>query len=141
MYDFHLKAQAIRAGLHIELPFDSLILAASNSRITNVRIGTRKDLRNLITGFFRTLRSDWVMLGLLDPSTGGILTVCNSGEYLGISRDQNFSEEDLADLWLVLLEIFEHWMNVRPDFQQLRTDFINWAAHRQLEKNAVTGHC
>jgi len=142
MYDIHAKANAFRAeGLHVEIPFDSLVLAASNSTIINVRIGTRKDLHNIIKGFFRTLRSDWIMLGLLDPSTWGLFTVGNSGEYLGMSRNQDLSEEFLDDLWLALRGIFEHHVSRDPDFLKLCTDFINWAAYMQLEKNSVTGHC
>ncbi len=135
MYDIHAKANAIRAeGLCVKIPFDSRVLAASNSTITNVMIGTRKDLRNIIKGFFRTLRSDWIMLGLLDPSTGGTFTVGNSGEYLGVSKNQDLCEQLLDDLWLVPRSIFEHHVSRDPDFLKLCTDFINWAAYMQLEK-------
>ncbi|MGO9122855.1 MAG: hypothetical protein ACLQPD_35200 [Desulfomonilaceae bacterium] len=143
MYDIHLKAESIRAeGLQeIELPFDSLIMAARDSKIMNVRIGTRKDFRNIIRGFFRKLPSDWVMLGLLDPSNRNFLGAGNNTGYLGLSRRQEFSEQSLDDLWLVLRSIFEHHVTRTPGFLKLCTDFINAFEYMQMLKDPPGGHC
>jgi hypothetical protein len=143
MYDIHSKANLIRAkGFDVEPPFDSLILGARNpQKIMNVRIGTRQDLRNMIRGVFRVLRSDWVMLGLLDPSNRGLLTAANNSGYLGVSRNQDLSDAFLADCWVVLRAIFEHRVTCDPDFLKLCADFINGAAYMQLVIGCVRGHC
>jgi hypothetical protein len=143
MHNLHAIAQAIRAkGLQeIELPFDSLIVGARAQEIATLRIGTRKDLRDIIGHFFKTLPSDRIMLGLIDPSDRHFPFVGDSIGVLTVSRDQDFSEEFLDDVWLVLRSFFELQVMLCPGFPKICTDFINACARIQMLRNSPKGHC
>jgi hypothetical protein len=140
MYDIQKTADLIRANgqVDVELPFESLIVYASNSKIRIAKVGTRADLRSVISGFFGTLRSDSITVGLFDPSTGGLLTIGDSDERLGISINQKLSEDFLDDLWLVLCAMFQALVILSPAFPQACADLIDWGCRRQLEKHSLT---
>jgi hypothetical protein len=143
MFDIHARSEAIRTeGLkETELPFDSLIVGAKVREIATFKIGTRKDLLDIIGHFFRTLPSDWIMLGLIDPSDRLFPFVGDSTGLLAVSRDQAFSEEFLDDVWLVLRSSFELQVTLCPDFPRICTDFINALACIQMLSKPPDGHC
>jgi hypothetical protein len=143
MHNLHAIAQAIRAkGLQeIKLPFDCLIVGAKDREIGTFRIGKRTDLRGIIGHFFKTLSSDRIMLGLIDPSDRDLPLIGNRDGLLTVSRHQDFSEQFLDDVWLVLRSLFELQVTLCPDFPRIWTDFINACAHIQMLKEPPHGHC
>jgi len=145
MYNIHEKAESIRAdGLkEIMLPLGILLVAARDPRTkkVNCRPCTRKDLPTEIKGCFRTLRSDWLGFGLLDPSIRAVLTISDESDHLGFSRDQDLSVRFLDDLWIVLHHIFEHHVALRTGFKRSCIDFINAWIYIQMLRNPPKGHC
>src|SRR5271157_4334604 len=134
MCDIYVRAEAIRAERlqGVKLPFGSLIVAARNGKIRTFKIGTRKDLRDIIRHFFRTLRSDQIMLGLIDPSDRDFPVVADNGGLLVVSQKPDLSEKLLDDLWLILRSFFEYQVIRRPDFPKICADFINACAYIQM---------
>jgi hypothetical protein len=143
MHNLNEIAQAIRAkGLkEIKLPFDCLIVGAKCGEIWTFRIGKRTDLRGIIEHFFKTLPSDWIMLGLMDPSDRDFPLIGNRDGLLTVSRHQDFSEQFLDDVWVVLRLFYEYQVTLYPDFQKLCTEFINVCAYIQMLREPPHGHC
>ncbi len=119
----------------VELPFNSLILAATDPQMHSMtfQIGTRKDFRNVIKFFFKMLPYPWLTLGIVDPLNKFIPARNDSG-YLAVFRNQDPTDEFLDEAWLALRSIFEDETIRRPDFPKLCTDLINGFAYIQLEK-------
>jgi hypothetical protein len=151
MFTFYPEVYEVEEFRAKGLQVDRLILAAKDpkSKFVSVSVGTRKDLLKIINEFFRTLGSmkalpsGFLVLGLLDPSSKGILFVASvNNEILGVRKDQELSEEFLTNFWIWLCARYEYQCSLNSDFPKLCSNFINWFEYmRQCENSSVTGNC